>query len=525
MGQSFCLGCSEQVSSKLNYYFRKMKLLSVIVLLFGVVAISAIETEENVLILTDENFDSAVADNKYILVEFYAPWCGHCKALAPEFAKAATELEAEKSEIKLASLDATIHKNAAEKFGVRGYPTLKFFKSGEAKEYGGGRTHPDIVNWLKKKTGPPTRPCATEEEFAALKKDNAVAVVGYFADADSESAKHFTNVADSFDDVPFFVVSDEKVAAAAGLEADKVALFKEDYMSKLQDSTENLAFFIRGEFLPIMQELNPKTAPKIFGGEIQNHALLFVSKKSDDFTKHTEAFKTAAAEFKGQMLFIYIDSDQEENKRVMEFFGLTVADTPTYRVIKMSENMAKFKPEDDLSAEAVTKFAQGVLSGDVKRHLMSEEVAEGWNAQPVSVLVGKNFKEVAFDSSKKVFVEFYVPWCGHCKSLAPIWDKLGEKFASDDSVVIAKMDSTANEIEAFEIQGFPTSKFFPSGSDKVMDYNGDRTMEAMAEFVESNGEKVSEEAEEEFDEEQVAEDEDDELPEERGKKTDGKDEL
>merc|ERR1739838_1135714 len=326
MGQSFCLGCSEQVSSKLNYYFRKMKLLSVIVLLFGVVAISAIETEENVLILTDENFDSAVADNKYILVEFYAPWCGHCKALAPEFAKAATELEAEKSEIKLASLDATIHKNAAEKFGVRGYPTLKLFKSGEAKEYGGGRTHPDIVNWLKKKTGPPTRPCATEEEFAALKKDNAVAVVGYFADADSESAKHFTNVADSFDDVPFFVVSDEKVAAAAGLEADKVALFKEfdepraDYTGDLDDAGE-LSKFIKGNQIALLSEFTSETAPKIFGGEIQNHALLFVSKKSD-------AFKTAAAEFKGQMLFIYIDSDQEENKRVMEFFGLTVADAP-----------------------------------------------------------------------------------------------------------------------------------------------------------------------------------------------------
>ena len=46
-----------------------------------------------------------------------------------------------------------------------------------------------------------------------------------------------------------------------------------------------------------------QTAPKIFGGEIQNHALLFVSKKSDDFTKHTEAFKTAAAEFKGQVSY------------------------------------------------------------------------------------------------------------------------------------------------------------------------------------------------------------------------------
>ncbi len=67
------------------------------------------------------------------------------------------------------------------------------------------------------------------------------------------------------------------------------------------------------------------------------------------------------------MLFIYIDSAQEENKRVMEFFGLSDSDVPTYRIIKMSENMAKFKPEDgDLSADAVTKFAQGVLGGVIK---------------------------------------------------------------------------------------------------------------------------------------------------------------
>lgn len=508
-----------------------MKFSIALLVLCGLLSVQAadIATEENVLILTDDNFDDAVSKNKYILVEFYAPWCGHCKALAPEYAKAATQLDGEQSEIKLGKLDATEHKKAAEKFQVRGYPTLKFFKNGEAKEYGGGRTAVDIVNWLKKKTGPPTTPLATEDDFNKFKDATEVAVVGFFPDAEAESAKTYVSVADSFDDVPFGVVSDAEVAKKAGLEAGKVAVFKKfdegraDFTGDL--TNKDLSTFVKGNQIALLSEFTSESAPKIFGGDIQNHALLFLSKKSEDFKKHTDNFKTAAAEFKGQMLFIYIDSDVEENKRVMEFFGLSDKDVPTYRIIKMSENMAKFKPDSlDLSADAVTKFAQGVLGGVIKRHLMTEEIPSDWNSKPVSVLVGKNFKEVAYDSNKKVFVEFYAPWCGHCKSLAPTWDKLGEKFTGDENVVIAKMDSTANEVEEFEIQGFPTLKFFPSGSDKVVDYNGDRTLDAMVEFVNSNGEKVSD-ADEELDEEVVPEDDDDELPDEQQKETHGKDEL
>ena len=76
---------------------------------------------------------------------------------------------------------------------------------------------------------------------------------------------------------------------------------------------------------------------------------------------------------------------------------------------------------------------------------------------------------------------------GHCKQLAPTWDKLGEKFADNDEIVIAKMDSTGNELEDIKIQGFPTIKLFRKGDNKVVDYNGERTLEGFSKFLESDG--------------------------------------
>jgi len=126
-----------------------------------------------------------------------------------------------------------------------------------------------------------------------------------------------------------------------------------------------------------------------------------------------------------------------------------------------------------------------ILSGKVKPHLKSEE-PPAQNNGPVKVLVGKTFKQDVVDSGKDVLVEFYAPWCGHCKSLEPEYNKLGEEFKDVDSVVIAKMDSTANEILDVDVQGFPTLYFFKSTGGKPIKHDGARTQKDLSAFVRAN---------------------------------------
>lgn len=110
-----------------------------------------------------------------------APWCGHCKALAPEYAKAAKTLKEEGSSIRLAKVDATVETELAEKYEVKGFPTIKLFRGDDKSplEYSAGRFAADITGWLKKKTGPPAQSVETVEQAKELINANEVVVFGF----------------------------------------------------------------------------------------------------------------------------------------------------------------------------------------------------------------------------------------------------------------------------------------------------------------------------------------------------------
>jgi protein disulfide-isomerase A6 len=107
----------------------------------------------------------------------------------------------------------------------------------------------------------------------------------------------------------------------------------------------------------------------------------------------------------------------------------------------------------------------------------------------VTVLGADNFdKFINKDNQKSVLVKFYAPWCGHCKTLAPKYEELAKIFAGEKSVVIAKVDATEERSlgEKFDVQGFPSMKWFPAGSDTPVDYEGGREVEDMVKFINDN---------------------------------------
>ena len=140
------------------------------------------------------------------------------------------------------------------------------------------------------------------------------------------------------------------------------------------------------------------------------------------------------------------------------------------------------------AGKAIASFVEDFVGGKLVASIKSEPIQE--QTGPVHVLVADEFDKIVYDDKKDVLVEFYAPWCGHCKKLAPTWDTLGERYASiKDKITIAKMDATTNDIPpsaGFQVQSFPTIKFKPAGGREWLDFNGDRTIEGFVEFISLN---------------------------------------
>ncbi|XP_071694567.1 protein disulfide-isomerase-like [Rutidosis leptorrhynchoides] len=455
--------------------------------------------QELVLTLDQSNFTQTITKHDLILVDFYAPWCGHCKKLEPELEKAASILRTNDPPITLAKVNCDDEKNKdlATEYDIKGYPTLKVIrdKGNTIKDYKGPRDAEGIVSYLKKLTGPASIKIESAEDGSRLIDGDNIVIVGIFPELSGEKFTTFLTLADKLrSDYDFAHTLDAKFLPRgdSSVSGPIVRLLKpfDELVVDFEDfKLEALEKFVEEASVPTVTILNndPKNHPYVlkFLNTPKTKAMLFVNFSSKPFSDFESKYHDIANKHKGTELSFFM-GDVEASEGAFQFFGLREEHVP---VILINNEKEKFvKP--NLEPDHIESWLKDYKDGKVAPFRKSEPVPEV-NDQPVKVVVADNFDELVFKSGKNVLVEFYAPWCAHCKKLGPVLDKVAASFAKCPDVVIAKCDATANDIvyEGIEIKGYPTL-YLKTESGKLLQYTGKRKKDKIIDFIKKNKDKA-----------------------------------
>ncbi|CAK9142927.1 unnamed protein product [Ilex paraguariensis] len=479
------------------------------VIVFGLVlacTISASESEESqskdfVLTLDHSNFSETIGKHNFVVVEFYAPWCGHCKKLAPEYEKAASTLSSHDPPVILAKVDANEEKNKglASEYEIKGFPTIKIIRNGgkNIQDFKGPRDADGIVDYLKKQSGPASVELKSVEDASGLIDDKKVVIVGIFPEFSGEKFENYTALAEKLrSDYEFGHTLDAKLLPLgdSSVSGPTVRLFKpfdERFLDCQDFDVDALEKFVEEGSIPVVTIFNkdPSNHPFIikFFNSPDAKAMLFLNFGSELVDTFKSKYHEVAEQYKGKGVN-FLMGDVEASQGAFQYFGLKDDQVPLI-IIQTNDGQKYLKP--NIEPDHIASWVKEYMDGNVPPFKKSEPIPET-NTEPVKVVVADSLQDMVLSSGKNVLLEFYAPWCGHCKKLAPILDDVAVSFENDDDVLIAKIDATANDIPTgtFDVKGYPTL-YFKSASGNLSQYEGDRTKEDIIDFIQKNRDKTA----------------------------------
>jgi len=284
--------------------------------------------------------------------------------------------------------------------------------------------------------------------------------------------------------VDFAWVSSAEIASSQGASFPSVQVFRTFDAPKVTFSGEitpdGLIKFVKGESFPAFGEIGPENYQKYVERDLPI-LWAFLDYTEGASTDVIAAITPVAQQFR-ELSFVRLDgvkwASHAKNYGVgSKLPGLAIEDR------KSRKNFVF--PEETVTAAGLTSWVQSYVDGKLSANVKSQEPPASQD-EPVVVIVGKTFDTIVNDESKDVLVEFYAPWCGHCKNLVPKYDELARQFQSQSSIVIAKVDSTENDTPA-DIKGFPTILFYPAGGKSApLTYKGERSTQAMSDWIWEN---------------------------------------
>lgn len=442
-----------------------------------------VSEDMDVAVLTDDNFDQFVDKHEWVFVKFYAPWCGHCKTMAPSYAELALENKYSDDGIPIAKLEGTIHKKIAQKFKVEGFPSLKLFNRGFPIDYKGGREKKDIQAFITTKLKVKPEKIDSLDEFEDFRSARLAAVY-YMSSINPENLQNFKKFILQFNNIPLAYTDNPKIRDLMGGKGKFSLLVVRNFDdgNKHIDSDKPFSHIeLSSEFKKVrfgfVMEFNDEALDRI-DEEKKTAFYLFTEFKNG---VAAELVRKIAPKYSEDFLFVIANVHDEAVKKIADFFKVKTNENVRLMGYKGGKNQ-KYKSAD-LSETSIVQLLNDFKENKARQYFASDPIP-ALNGEPVKVIVGANFANEIIKSDKHVLLEIYTPWCGHCKQLEPIYKSLANKLANYQDIVIAKMDGSSNEYPKVEASGYPTIFFFPKGKkDKPIKYEGDRTIQKFLVFL------------------------------------------
>ncbi|KAE8718632.1 Protein disulfide-isomerase 5-2 [Hibiscus syriacus] len=301
-----------------------MRLSIILLLLFSILkagirsTASELKADGKVLELDESNFDSAISSFDYILVDFYAPWCGHCKRLSPRLDEAAPILAGLKEPIVIAKVNADKYTRLASTYDIDGYPTLKFFMHGVSMEYHGPRKADLLVQYLKKFVAPDVSILSSDpaiNDFVEAAGTFFPIYIGFGLNetvisnlAVKYKKKAWFSVAKDFSEDGMVLYDFDKVPSLVALHPS----YKQQsvFYGPFEDTF--LGDFIKQNLLPLVVPLNHETL-KLLKDDERKIVLTITADENEDQSQNLIKLLRAAASANRDLVFSYVGVKQWED--------------------------------------------------------------------------------------------------------------------------------------------------------------------------------------------------------------------